>query len=81
MQIHQSKNGAYGIGGINASGQVPQISNHFVLVDPDTPESAKTYISNKDKSKWDLVFSDEFNTPNRTFYPVSLYNKRAVSRE
>lgn len=39
------------------------------LVDPDTPESAKTRISTFDGSTLQLVFSDEFNEPNRTFYP------------
>ena len=40
----------------------------FGLIDPDTPESAMTRKSIKgDTLK--LVFSDEFNAPNRTFYP------------
>ncbi|KAF3922140.1 hypothetical protein ABW21_db0200002 [Orbilia brochopaga] len=38
------------------------------LIDPDTPESAKTRMATDGKN-WKLVFSDEFNTPNRTFYP------------
>jgi hypothetical protein len=67
--LQPSKLGAYGLGGVNASGQVPQISGHFVLVDPDTPQSALHYTSHNDKSTWELVFSDEFNIPNRTFYP------------
>ncbi|RCK58227.1 Beta-glucan synthesis-associated protein SKN1 [Candida viswanathii] len=37
------------------------------LVDPDTPESALTWIS-KDGDEWVLVFSDEFNAEGRTFY-------------
>lgn len=38
------------------------------LIDPDTPKSAMTRrsINGEDLQ---LVFSDEFNTPNRTFYP------------
>ena len=61
--------GGYNLGGINGSGQVPEMSNHFALVDPDTPESAFHWTSNEDKSQWDLVFSDEFNTDDRSFYP------------
>jgi beta-glucanase (GH16 family) len=37
------------------------------LVDPDTPEEAKT-MKAKDGSTWVLVFSDEFNAEGRTFY-------------
>ncbi|AOA64404.1 Beta-glucan synthesis-associated protein [Komagataella phaffii CBS 7435] len=37
------------------------------LVDPDTPEDAKTRVS-KDGDEWTLVFSDEFNIEGRTFY-------------
>jgi hypothetical protein len=65
------KLGAHGIGGINASGQVPKISGNFGLIDPDTPSSALHYTTYKDQTTWDLVFSDEFNVENRTFYPVS----------
>jgi hypothetical protein len=38
------------------------------LIDPDTPESAKTRTSTFDGSTLNLVFSDEFNDDNRTFY-------------
>jgi len=38
------------------------------LIDPDTPEAAKKKQSFID-GELKLVFSDEFNTPNRTFYP------------
>lgn len=37
------------------------------LVDPDTPSSARS-ITARDGSKWELVFSDEFNAEGRTFY-------------
>ncbi|KAH3674870.1 hypothetical protein WICPIJ_009440 [Wickerhamomyces pijperi] len=37
------------------------------LVDPDTPESARTKVSRTGET-WDLVFSDEFNAEGRTFY-------------
>jgi beta-glucanase (GH16 family) len=39
------------------------------LVDPDTPQIAKTRKSTFDGSTLNLVFSDEFNKNNRTFYP------------
>ncbi|KAF4635051.1 hypothetical protein G7Y89_g3045 [Cudoniella acicularis] len=39
------------------------------LIDPDTPTSAMTRTSTFDGSTLKLAFSDEFNTPNRTFYP------------
>ena len=38
------------------------------LIDPDTPTSAMTKVA-ADGSKLQLVFSDEFNTDGRTFYP------------
>ncbi|KAA6410038.1 MAG: glycoside hydrolase family 16 [Lasallia pustulata] len=38
------------------------------LIDPDTPDSAMTRKSIQGEDL-QLVFSDEFNTPNRTFYP------------
>jgi hypothetical protein len=38
------------------------------LVDPDTPHSAKTRVG-FDGQPYNLVFSDEFNLDNRTFYP------------
>lgn len=38
------------------------------LIDPDTPQSAYTRTA-LDGEEYKLVFSDEFNEPNRTFYP------------
>ncbi|KAF3905821.1 hypothetical protein AA313_de0206113 [Arthrobotrys entomopaga] len=38
------------------------------LIDPETPASAMTRKAS-DGTDWKLVFSDEFNTPNRSFYP------------
>ena len=43
--------------------------NNFGLIDVDTPSSALTVTSFADGSEWQLVFSDEFNTDNRTFWP------------
>ena len=38
------------------------------LIDPDTPQESRTRTGNQDGSKYNLVFSDEFNTPGRTFW-------------
>ncbi|KAG8626570.1 hypothetical protein KVT40_005515 [Elsinoe batatas] len=47
----------------------PLMSNmRSTLIDPDTPDSAKTKVSSVDGETLNLVFSDEFNTPNRSFY-------------
>ncbi|WOO82796.1 Beta-glucan synthesis-associated protein KRE6 [Vanrija pseudolonga] len=61
----------YNLGGINGSGQYPELSNFPQMIDPDTPDSAKIWNSPFDNSgsTWNLVFSDEFNKPGRTFYP------------
>ncbi|KAF6762238.1 glucosidase [Ephemerocybe angulata] len=55
-------------GAFNASGQIPQIGN-YGLVDLDTPKDAWSRKSLRDGSDMVLVFSDEFNTDGRTFYP------------
>ena len=42
----------------------------FSLIDPDTPQSAYSRPGWDDASTtFELVFSDEFNTDGRTFYP------------
>ncbi|CAE6456846.1 unnamed protein product [Rhizoctonia solani] len=61
--------GAYNLGGINASGQVPELPSHRGLIDADTPKSAYTRTSLSDGTKYELVFSDEFNLEGRSFYP------------
>ncbi|KIY63440.1 glycoside hydrolase family 16 protein [Cylindrobasidium torrendii FP15055 ss-10] len=70
LQYAQSKTGSSSTSnlGVNASGQVPVLGN-FGLIDEDTPESAYEKTNLRDNSKWTLVFSDEFNTDGRTFYP------------
>jgi hypothetical protein len=52
------------VGGSNATG------GSFLppLVDPDTPKSVRTKTGS-DGKKYNLVFSDEFNTEGRSFYP------------
>ncbi|CEL61387.1 Beta-glucan synthesis-associated protein KRE6 OS=Saccharomyces cerevisiae (strain ATCC 204508 / S288c) GN=KRE6 PE=1 SV=2 [Rhizoctonia solani AG-1 IB] len=61
--------GAYNLGGINASGQVPEILGFRGLIDKETPKSAYTRTSHVDGTTYDLVFSDEFNVDGRSFYP------------
>ena len=53
---------------INATGQNPVLLQMPQLVDPDTPEDAKTRIGFDGRS-YNLVFSDEFNKDDRTFFP------------
>lgn len=62
-----STNGAYNIGGINSTGQVPLITNFPSLIDSDTPDDAMTRTG-FDGNQWELVFSDEFNKDGRTFF-------------
>ncbi|KAF8633820.1 hypothetical protein AX15_001232 [Amanita polypyramis BW_CC] len=65
----QTNQGGFNLGGINATGQISSIPGNFGLIDRDTPHDAytkKSYMSNDDLI---LVFSDEFNTDGRTFYP------------
>ncbi|KAI0321949.1 beta-glucan synthesis-associated [Amylostereum chailletii] len=61
--------GAFNLGGTNASGQVPDISGKFGLIDPETPREAYTKSAFTGSDSMELVFSDEFNTDGRTFYP------------
>lgn len=50
--------------------KIPTLKNfRSGLIDPDTPASAMSKKSSMTGTTWGLVFSDEFNTPNRTFYP------------
>ncbi|KAL0243411.1 hypothetical protein I308_105377 [Cryptococcus tetragattii IND107] len=61
-------NGAYNIGGINSTGQVPLISNIPSAIDNDTPQEAYTRTGFDGKT-YNLVFSDEFEKEGRTFFP------------
>lgn len=63
---HQTNNGAFNLGGTNATGQVPQMRGP---IDSATPEEARTKVSPHTGKVWNLIFSDEFNTDGRTFYP------------
>ncbi|KDE08956.1 hypothetical protein MVLG_01046 [Microbotryum lychnidis-dioicae p1A1 Lamole] len=57
----------WGPGGINGSGQVPKITGLPSLIDKDTPHSVYTRKGH-DGNTYNLVFSDEFNVPGRTFW-------------
>ncbi|KAJ7472266.1 glycoside hydrolase family 16 protein [Mycena galericulata] len=53
---------------VNATGQVASIGN-FGLIDLETPSDAYTITSLYSGQEMKLVFSDEFNTDGRSFYP------------
>ena len=61
--------GGFNLGGINATGQVPQIPGNWGLIDLETPDEVRTKTDWVTGQTWQLVFSDEFNTDGRTFYP------------
>ncbi|KAK4703162.1 beta-glucan synthesis-associated protein KRE6, partial [Phenoliferia sp. Uapishka_3] len=58
----------WNLGGINGTGQVPNITGLPNLIDTSTPASAYTRTG-FDGKDYDLVFSDEFNVDGRTFWP------------
>ncbi|BEJ17394.1 hypothetical protein CspHIS471_0607950 [Cutaneotrichosporon sp. HIS471] len=57
----------FNLGGVNASGQYPEIPGFPRMIDPDTPKDAYTHKSFEGET-WDLVFSDEFEKDGRTFF-------------
>ncbi|KAG1715715.1 hypothetical protein ID866_1431 [Astraeus odoratus] len=65
---HNPSTAGFNLGGINVTGQVPSLPGLPALIDPDTPSSA-LYRIGSDGSTYQLVFSDEFNTDGRTFWP------------
>jgi beta-glucanase (GH16 family) len=64
-----SKVGAFGLGGTNGTGQVAVIPSSLRLVDPETPQANTKWKSPYNNDNYHIVFSDEFNTPGRTFWP------------
>lgn len=58
----------FNLGGINGSGQIPDLPGLPNLIDSDTPKDAYSRTG-LDGHKYVLVFSDEFNSDGRTFYP------------
>ncbi|PPQ93497.1 LOW QUALITY PROTEIN: hypothetical protein CVT25_005238 [Psilocybe cyanescens] len=70
LRQNQTTQGGFNLGGINATGQVPELSSNNGLIDKDTPQEAYTRSSYQDPTQdMVLVFSDEFNVDGRTFYP------------
>ncbi|KIM41990.1 glycoside hydrolase family 16 protein [Hebeloma cylindrosporum] len=65
----QTTQGGFNLGGTNATGQVPLFPTNFQLIDKDTPAAAYTKKPYTSQDEFVLVFSDEFNTDGRTFYP------------
>lgn len=57
----------FNLGGINASGQVPDLTNFPGLIDKDTPSDAYSK-KGADGHTYNLAFSDEFNVDGRTFF-------------
>lgn len=55
-------------GGSNSTGQIPDLTNFPSLIDADTDRRFYTRTGS-DGNTWNLVFSDEFNTNGRTFWP------------
>jgi beta-glucanase (GH16 family) len=53
---------------MGAGADVSRSSADFGLIDTDTPTSAYSMTTQTGET-WELVFSDEFNTPGRTFWP------------
>lgn len=67
---HEGTKGGFNLGGVNASGQMAYFPGlRSSLVDPDTPQDAYTTLSPDGTKSLKLVFSDEFNTDGRSFYP------------
>lgn len=64
-----SNQGGFNLGGINATGQIPDLPGNYGLIDKDTPREAYTKTTYLNEETWELVFSDEFNQDGRTFYP------------
>jgi hypothetical protein len=60
--------GAYNAGGVNGTGQLPKLPGLPRPIDIATPELYYTRVGT-DGLTYNLVFSDEFNTDGRSFYP------------
>lgn len=67
-QRNESPLSGFNLGGINGSGQVPDLPGMPSLIDKDTPREAYTRTG-FDGEKYNLAFSDEFELEGRTFYP------------
>ncbi|KAF9516003.1 glycoside hydrolase family 16 protein [Hydnum rufescens UP504] len=65
---HYTRNNAWERAHINGTGQIPALLGMPTLVDPATPSEFLTRTG-FDGQPYELVFSDEFETPGRSFYP------------
>lgn len=68
-RVRYTKQGGFNLGGVNATGQIPSLLGNYGLIDRDTPAEAYIKSSYLRGEELELVFSDEFNTDGRTFYP------------
>ncbi|KAG6874469.1 hypothetical protein C0995_010379 [Termitomyces sp. Mi166 len=69
-RTHPTTQGGFNLGGINATGQIPSLPGNWGLIDLETPTRAyKLPAWTEGTSELQLIFSDEFNTDGRTFYP------------
>jgi beta-glucanase (GH16 family) len=57
------------LGGINKTGQVPALISFPSLIDKETPTDVYSRTGTTDGKQYNLIFSDEFNTDGRSFYP------------
>jgi beta-glucan synthesis-associated protein KRE6 len=55
-------------GAVVLAGELQTKSKILPWVDPATPADRQTYVSSRG-DRWELVMSDEFNTPDRSFRP------------
>ena len=65
----QSYLNGFNFGGTNRTGQIPDIPGVPGLIDRETPQEVRTKTDYVTGKEWQLVFSDEFNTDGRSFYP------------
>ena len=65
---HYTENLAWKDAHVNATGQIPELFGLPNLIDPATPKDVYSRAG-LDGHDYELVFSDEFNTPGRSFYP------------
>ncbi|CAE6436167.1 unnamed protein product [Rhizoctonia solani] len=67
--VERLRNGPFTVSTfVNSTGQVASLTSFPGLIDKDTPQSAMSRTG-FDGQEYELVFSDEFNTDGRTFYP------------
>lgn len=64
----EDNSSGFNLGGINGSGQIPDLPGLKTLVDKKTPQDAMSRLGS-DGETYNLVFSDEFEEDGRSFYP------------